>query len=171
MADDHKPGLMRRVLRWCRRVKVKTWQRLVALAVLGVVVWLAFDKSHWPFKDEPQEVATMEDPSFWDYLLADRLTLGFVRLALVAFATFVLLSTVALVLAGRWMKGFSSSGMAADDAESASVALERYERRTEQMASAMASAAGQIDRLTTERDEYQRLAEDARQKRWWQWWG
>src|SRR6266508_4904512 len=124
MADEARASWLGRSGRRLRRTSMKTRQRLAATVILGGVTWLAVSASHWPFQDDPAAVTSVQRPSFWNYLLADRVTLGFVRLGIVALAVFLLLSTVALALAARWLKGFGTAGMAADDADLADALLE-----------------------------------------------
>jgi hypothetical protein len=63
------------------------------------------------------------DASVWDVIIADRTTLGFLRLALLMLGLFTVVSIPALMVAGRWIKGFSTSGLTADDAKDAELAL------------------------------------------------
>ena len=61
-------------------------------------------------------------------LLSDHVTLGFVRLAVVMLAAFVVASVPALVAGGRWLKSFGAGGLIADDADDLLRALEATER-------------------------------------------
>lgn len=67
----------------------------------------------WPFHTHAEDLPV--PGSIVEVLLRDRLTIGFIRAALVAVAGYVLVSVPALVIARRWIKGFGSSGLAADD--------------------------------------------------------
>jgi hypothetical protein len=87
---------------------------LSALALVAVTISLA-SKGWWPF-DTSSPSLPRTKPSFWQLLLADRLTLGFVRLAVVMLAVFVIASVPALIAGGRWLKGFGTGGLTADDA-------------------------------------------------------
>jgi hypothetical protein len=51
----------------------------------------------------------------WRVVLADRVTLGFVRLAALGLAVYVLASIAALTASGRWIKAFTTAGLEADD--------------------------------------------------------
>jgi hypothetical protein len=95
-------------------------QRAAAMVAVIATVILAMLANWWPFHSAPRAVQTYQDPSVWQFVLSDRTTLGFVRLAVVALALFVIASVPALVLAGRWLKGLSAGGISADDAEDAS---------------------------------------------------
>lgn len=64
--------------------------------------------------------------SLWNLILSDRWTLGFVRLAVLLLAVYAIASVVALITAGRWIKGFGTAGLSADD-DIAPVAAARSE--------------------------------------------
>jgi hypothetical protein len=117
-----------------------------AAAVTGALA-LALPPTHWPFDSGMPS----RDPSLWQLLLADRLTLGFVRLSLVLLALFVIGSIPALMTAGRWMKGVGSTGVTADDASSdrshATDEIDRLRRR--------------LNELTVERDALLRAVAEA----------
>jgi hypothetical protein len=98
----------------------RTFQTLSALALVAGAV-AAASQGWWPFDTTPP--ALNARPSFWQLLLADRLTLGFVRLGVVMLAVFVIASVPALVAGGRWLKGLGTSGLTADDAVGATTAL------------------------------------------------
>jgi low affinity Fe/Cu permease len=74
-------------------------------------------------------------PSFWQIVLADRTTVGLVRMTLIMLGFFLLASIPALVVAGRWINTFGSS-LTADAARSVSnsqVQLEEQLRETRRM--------------------------------------
>jgi hypothetical protein len=102
---------------------------LTALALVAVTILLAAN-GWWPFDTSPPELPKRR-PSFWQFLLADRLTLGFVRLGVVMLALFVVASVPALIAGGRWLKGAGTSGLTADDAIGATEALVRMEEKLE----------------------------------------
>jgi outer membrane murein-binding lipoprotein Lpp len=106
--------------------------------VLFVVIILALSAA-WPFNARPRHLASERDPSLWQFILSDRVTIGMIRLALVMLGLFVVISVPALVMAGRWIKGVGSGGLAADDAENASQTIEGLKT--------------QVETLTRERDE------------------
>jgi hypothetical protein len=70
-----------------------------------------------------------------------------VRLALVLLALFAVLSVPALVLAGRWAKGFGTSGLTADDAVDANRTIDGLK--------------AQIETLTRERNEARKALREA----------
>jgi len=53
-------------------------------------------------------------PSFWRVLLSDRATLGFLRLAVLMGALYVVASAAALIVGGRWIRSIGSQGFEAD---------------------------------------------------------
>ena len=69
----------------------------------------------------------MQGPSVWQYLFADRVTVGFGRLALVFGSLFLIASVVALAIAGRWMSGFG--GLSVDERESAEEHISEIEEQ------------------------------------------
>ncbi len=64
----------------------------------------------------PSPVERIVSPSIWQYLLSDRLTLGFVRVAVVLGSLFLIASVAAHSVSARWMSGFR--GLAVDEKES-----------------------------------------------------
>src|SRR6266498_902179 len=93
-------------------LKLVPW--VFALVVIAVVVTLAL-MHKWPFV-AGLDASTYDHPTLWQLLLADRFTLGLVRLALVALGLYVIISIPALAAASRWVKGFGKEGLTADDA-------------------------------------------------------
>ena len=112
-------------------------QRRVALALVSIAILLAVIRS-WPFSALPPRART-DQPSLWQFLLSDRPTLGFVRLALVAAALFVVASIPALVVGGRWLKVFGASGLTADDASDAAAELAEYSREVDRLRTELAA--------------------------------
>ncbi|MDP9069267.1 MAG: hypothetical protein M3N53_13105 [Actinomycetota bacterium] len=104
----------------------------IALAVAG----------RWVFA--PSDIQA--DASVWDVIIADRTTLGFLRLALLMLGLFTVVSIPALMVAGRWIKGFSASGLTADDAKDAELALK--------------DLRDQHDRVKKQRDELLTLLDE-----------
>lgn len=51
----------------------------------------------------------------WELIVADRWTLGFLRLAIVALGFFAAASAAALIASGRWIKALSTAGFESDD--------------------------------------------------------
>lgn len=120
-----------------RRWSMRTRQSIVAVVILVWVI-VAADRRWWPF-DEDIPVVTGDD-TFFELLLRERYTLGFVRLSLAALALFVVLSVPALIVAGRWLKGFGREGLTADDAAEAGRTIEDLDK--------------QVSDLTAERDGF-----------------
>ena len=79
-----------------------------AFVILAVVLWAT---STPPFSGPVPRLPA--HPSFWQIVLADRTTVGLVRMALIMLGLFLLASVPALIVAGRWINTFGSS-MAAD---------------------------------------------------------
>jgi hypothetical protein len=108
-----------------RAVRVGISERTVqvasgAAAVAGAVILAA--QSAWPFDGSQPKMPPR--PSLWQLLLSDHVTLGFVRLAVVMMAAFVVATVPALVAGGRWLKSFGAGGLIADDADDLRRALE-----------------------------------------------
>ncbi len=105
-----------------RRIRARSLQRwaastaavlAVALAVAGVVFFRAG-------ANDPKE-------PFWRLLLSDRVTLGFVRLATVALALYVISSVAALAAGERWLKSLSAGGFEADEIRASDEELAKLE--------------------------------------------
>jgi hypothetical protein len=109
-------------------------QRRVALALVFLAILLAVSRA-WPFDASPPR----EHASLWQLLLADRLTLGFVRLALVAAALFLVASVPALVMGGRWLKVVGISGLTADDASDVTTELAESRREVDRLRKELAA--------------------------------
>jgi hypothetical protein len=91
-----------------RAVQLATGTAAVAGAIL-----LAAQRA-WPFDASRPKLPAR--PSLWQLLLSDHVTLGFVRLAFVMVAVFIVASVPALVVGGRWLQGLGAAGFIADDA-------------------------------------------------------
>ena len=117
---------------------------LAALALVAVTILLA-SSGWWPF-DISAPKLPKNKPSFWQLLLADRLTLGFVRLGVVMLAVFVIASIPALVVGGRWLKGLGTGGFAADEAAVVAGALDEANEELER-------TRKELEAVTRERDE------------------
>lgn len=135
-----------------RRIRLRPVQWGVAAVTLGGITWLAVDASHWPFDDQraPDTLDAIAKPSIWDYLLADRVTVGFVRLGIVALAAFVIVSVPALLVAGRWLKALGTGGLTADEATETSSRIDVLEEKLDR-------ATEKVDEVTKERDEARKL--------------
>jgi hypothetical protein len=115
---------------------IKGWQFYVAGALV-VASLLSAVFSLWPFDLELPP--PRENPSVWEVLLHDRLVLGFLRLALTFVALYAIASIPALAIAGRWMKGFGSSGLSVDEVQTADTTI--------------GDLAGELEEAKRERDE------------------
>ena len=119
-------------------------------AALIVVVAIIFALTHvWPFDASPPKLPA--DPTIWQLMLSDDTTLGFVRLGLVLLTVFVVASVPALIIGGRWLKGFGTTGLTADDAADASHALEEAKSKLD-------DTTKQLDEVKQQRDEALQLA-------------
>lgn len=97
----------------------REWLQLgVGLAAIGVVI-VASVYRLGPFAAIAPELIAGKEPSLWFFLLSDPLTLGFLRVGLIALAVYAIASIPALVVGGRWIKSFGASGLSADDAREA----------------------------------------------------
>jgi hypothetical protein len=122
-------------------VRVGISERIVQLVSAAAAVVLAVvlaAQSAWPFDTSRPRLPAK--PSLWQLLLSDHVTLGFVRLAVVMLAVFVVASVPALAAGGRWLKGFGAGGIIADEAADLRSALEatkrELERRTQDLEAA-----------------------------------
>jgi hypothetical protein len=122
---------------------LRVYQWIAAGLALAAVVILGLTRSG-PFSWDPPPAA--QDAGFFEELLGERYTLGLVRLGLIVLALFIILSVPALIVAGRWLKGFSKEGLTADDAVAAEVNIADLQR--------------QLKEVTEERDKVAVLATD-----------
>ena len=102
---------------------------------------LALLPARWPFNS----AAPPRDASLWQLLLADRMTLGFVRLSVVFLSLFVIASIPALLAARRWLRSIGSTGVSADEADPGD------------LLAALAAVEERLGRLSAEREELQTL--------------
>ena len=120
------------------------------IAVVAVVAVVAASTvaatQHWVFAETLP--VRKKDPSLAQLVLADRATVGFIRLAIVLLAVYVIASVPALVIAGRWSKGFSTTALTADDAVAADTP------------GVVAGRRHQIEALTKERDTHKTIADE-----------
>jgi hypothetical protein len=129
-------------------INARAVQLVFAVAAVGAAILLASQRT-WPFAASRLRLPVR--PSLWQLLLSDHVTLGFVRLAFVMLAVFVIASVPALVAGGRWLKSFGAGGLIADDAAYLHGALEATERELER-------TARDLEAVTKERDEAVALA-------------
>jgi hypothetical protein len=120
----------------------------LASAVGAVVVAILLaSQSAWPFDAARPRLAAR--PSLWQLLLSDHVTLGFVRLALVMLAAFVIASVPALVAGGRWLKGFGAGGLVADDAADLRDELNKTKRELDEVTRKLKDARSERDHAIT----------------------
>jgi hypothetical protein len=119
-----------------------------AVAAVLLAILLAAQRA-WPFDGSPPRLPAR--PSLWQLLLSDHVTLGFVRLAFVMLAVFVIASVPALAAGGRWLKGLGPGGLVADDAADLRSALHATERELER-------TTRDLEAMKKERDEAVALA-------------
>jgi hypothetical protein len=137
-------------------VRIAVRERAVQLAtavaaVTGAILLAA--QSIWPFDARRRDLPPR--PSLWQLLLSDHVTLGFVRLAVVMLATFVVASVPALAVSDRWLKSFGAAGLIADDAAGLRSALEATERELDR-------TTRDLETATKERDEAVALVKQLR---------
>ena len=68
------------------------------------------------------------------------------RLGVVMLAVFVIASIPALITGGRWLKGFGTTGLTADDATDATEALDKAKQKLD-------SVTEELEAMKKERDE------------------
>lgn len=115
------------------------WPRILqlgaAIVALSGVAYLAYDDA-WPFDEGDRQIG--DDPSVWELVLSDGPTRGFARLLLAAFAVYLVASVGALIVAGRWLRGFGTTGMSIDAAKQASKTLDEYEKQVDNLTQQLA---------------------------------
>jgi hypothetical protein len=124
-------------------LKERSVQFVSAAAAVVLAILLAAE-SVWPFDAALPKLS--EKPSLWQLLLFDHVTLGFVRLAFVMLAVFVVASVPALVAGGRWLKSFGAGGLIADEAADLRGALDKTKRELER-------TTRNLEAMKKERDE------------------
>lgn len=135
-------------------------EQQVGAATVCILTSIALvEAERWPFHRLHNHPGGRSAHSFTGAILTDRITLGFLRLAIVAFALFVFVSVPALMLAGRWAKGIGTGGITVDEAAEVTKSLKELQRENDTL-------TGQLDRVTQERDRAlgsaQRLLSDRR---------
>lgn len=130
--------------KWPWTIKESQWSGAVLVA--AAVLVLAATK-FGPFDDPPP---LSSNPGFFELLLRERYTLGLVRLGLAVLAAFVVVSVPALIIAGRWLKGFTKEGLTADDVAEAGNSLAELET--------------QLKDVSAERDSFVEQAEELRDR-------
>ena len=138
-------------------LKLVQWT-LALLAIAGVLTVAALH--HWPFITG-LDVSKYQHPTLWQLLIADRFTLGLVRLAFVVLGLYVIVSVPALVAGSRWLKGFGKEGLTADDAQTANKTIDSLKKELDVVTQKFEDATNQIATLTDERDEARALARQA----------
>jgi hypothetical protein len=131
---------------------VRVWQRVAAVAAVALVLVAAW-QVWWPFREEPIPANDYSDPSSWQLLFSDRLMLGFVRLGMVALVIYLVASVPALIVGGRWLKGFGTGGVSTDDAEAANKTIAEYKAETKDLTEKLDTATAQADEFRAQRNE------------------
>lgn len=132
------------------------WQRGAAAAAVALVVCAAWQE-WWPFSEDPTSSRFYDDPSAWQLLFSDRLVLGFVRLGIVALVIYLVASVPALIVAGRWLRGFGTGGVSTDAAEEARETIEQYEGETADLTRQLDVANAELDKVRNQRNEAQAM--------------
>ena len=147
MADDDKVRVRVETRPEKTARKRREWGRILrvggAIIVVLLVTILALAKV-WPFDHAPPKV-DRTNPTVWQLLLDDRVTLGLARLALAAGALFGILSVLGLVAQNRWLRNFL--GLKVDDPGTVS------------------DLKAQLDRMRDERDEARAERDEALDQR------
>lgn len=129
---------------WKRLRAIKLSTAGIEWAAAGVAVGTVIGlgaTGAWVFSGRPTRRSI---GSVWTELLADRVTLGVLRLLVAASALYALASIAVLVSKRRWVRSISASGIEIDAATTSDAALAVAERRLRQ--------------ALEERDEARRLA-------------
>ena len=90
-----------------------------ALAIVAAAISCAA-AGIWVFRIE-----SPPGSSVWSAIVSDRWTMGFVRVAIVAFGLYAAASIAALIATGRWIRAMSTMGFESDDPR---IVDERFER-------------------------------------------
>lgn len=99
-------------------MKARERARYLVVGLVLVAVVIAAWQEFGPFQAGPPALrADEKEPSLWYFLLSDRLTLGLVRLGTIAVAIYAIISVVALIIGGRWIKAFGTGGLTIDDVQ------------------------------------------------------
>jgi hypothetical protein len=130
---------------------LRLWQTLAGLATTAALILAAYER-WWPFDAQPRIMKSYAKPSVWQLLLSDRLTLGFLRAGLIGLMVYIVVSVVALFLGGRWLRAFGTSGLTADDAQSAKQVVADLNAKLEDVTAKLNEAANQADTLIRERN-------------------
>jgi hypothetical protein len=131
-----------------RRATQRQLQTAAAAIVVAAAVVLAL-ASVWPFDTEPPPLEPK--PSLWQLLLSDRATLGFAKFALIALTLFVIASVPALLVAGRWLKAFGTSGLSADEAA-------QVDATTERLTEDLRTLRANLEKVERERNQARAIA-------------
>ena len=144
-----------------RKIRGWGWQYVAAsLAVAGTLVLVT--GSIGPFDvDLPQ---LRDRASVWQVLLHDRWILGVLRVALTFVALYAIASIPALIIQGRWLRGFGSSGVSVDEAqEEVDESVEGLERQLELADRNFGEAVALASSLNEENDDLRKEIEELTQ--------
>jgi len=136
--------------------ELRVWQTAAA-AVSIVLVGLAAWQGWWPFDTHPKDLSSYNDPSIWQFLLSDRVALGFMKAGIAALVIYIAASIPALVAGGRWLRGFGTSGMTVDDAQDARKTIDELGSQLETTTARLNDAVESTDRLRSERNAFRQL--------------
>lgn len=134
--------------------KLRFWQTVFGLGAAGLIA-LAVAWPWWPFNSDSQKLSP--DPSIWQLLLSDRVTLGFVRAGIAALVLYLAVSIPALVAGGRWMRAFGTSGLTADDASYTRRTVADLEAKLDEVTKQLNDSLAEAERLRKERNSLREL--------------
>ena len=120
------------------------WERIAGalLVVLGAILWAT---RVWPFNATIPVLPAR--PSLAQIVLYDRITLGLVRFGIVFAAAYIAWSVPALVVAGRWLRGFG--GVSVDDAKKAAKTIRDQTETINQLRKERDEAFSERDKAQT----------------------
>ncbi|MEX2556678.1 MAG: hypothetical protein WEB06_13765 [Actinomycetota bacterium] len=97
---------------------------IIVGTIVGIVTGLAISAT-WVFRARP---ASQVAPSLWSELLADRITLGLIRLLLCTGALYALVSIGVMTSRRRWVRAISTTGVEVDASAASGDAVAALER-------------------------------------------
>jgi hypothetical protein len=94
----------------------------VAAAATLIAAFVIAWQEKWVFA-KTLPVTRKGNPSFTQQIFSDRATIGFTRFAVVLLALYVIAAVPALVVGGRWLRGFNPRPRTADDAADGAIVI------------------------------------------------